>query len=290
MSDEFHVPRDGRSLVEMVNEELQASGKQYDENPAVSIYSEDESAIYNGLIIDDEDGLPHYGVSVGQQDLSLEDVEAYLDEFYPGSDLVTVEGFRNKKGSHQIDRWADTEGEKQYFYILFGGDSDLIETKEPGNGVISMEAPVEETWENPEKRKDEIVSALNTVLADFNVDKMDRENYQAPDPEAQYPSGRNPRRGNYPGSSMPEKLSERFEVENPEEVKPEVVELVDIYSSLREAGWQVKIENPLGFRVTDHTMKAQSKSRQEFEAQVDWIEDQLRLEDQDREFKLNVKD
>lgn len=76
--------------------------------------------------------------------------------------------------------------------------------------------------------------------------------------------------------------------ENPADVEPNTEALIRAYELLREESWQPTVENKYDFLATDHTLQAHGFSEQEFNRQLNWIEDRFGISEDNREFNLEI--
>ncbi len=293
MSEELQVERKGRSLTDMVREELQEEGYQLEGLPGVMVHSTDGDTTYSGLLSSEEDrDYLSFEISVGQEDLPVEDVRAYLEEFYTDQDSVSINGSRGTRGMYQIVRWAEDEGIPQSFMTSF--DADPVRQEEPKTGELRLYLTLYDSWENPEETAMDSVHTVNSTLQNIDRPKLSQERLFE-----YWVDQFNPERNDLEKMRdlLPVISSDRvdnlgdlpvIEFEDREDVKPIANELVDAYQHLRNEGWQPTIVNRYDFRATDHTLSAHGFSEEDFETQLNWIEDRFEVSEDDQEFTMEV--
>jgi len=293
MSGELQVERQGRSFTDMVREELQEEGYQLEGLPGVMIYSVDGDTTYSGMLSSEEDGdYLSFEISVGREDLPVEDVRSYLEEFYTGQDSVSINGTKGTRGLYQLARWTNDDGTPQSFMTSF--DADPVRQEEPKTGELRLYLTLYDSWENPEQTAMDSVETLNSTLQKIDRPELSEERlnqYWKDELQTYENNFERLKELIFSSQEIPvrnlDNLS-HIEFEEREEVKPKIKELVDAYQHLRNKGWQPTVKNDYDLRATDHTLSAHGFSEEDFERQLEWIEDKLEVSEDDQEFTLEV--
>lgn len=288
------IYRDGRNITEMVDEELQERG--YDTGSVIGgviLTSINDDLTLTGTVLESENPSPHtsYELSVGVDDLETDDVEAYLNEFYDSDehDRVTFWGTRGRRSMHQIEKWSDDEGDPLGFYVMF--DSDPVDHT-PETGLIHTNISAIQDSGNARENLEEVLNTVNSALGHVDRPELSAQNMDDYWSNVFQTGPQRSIRKAVSGlqtGEMNEKIDELpdIEFEDPEEVMPTVPELVSIYDELESRGWQADIGNSFDFNATAHTLKAHGFTEEEFEQQLEWIENRLDVPG-DTEFQIRI--